>query len=900
MALGVTQKYFLKDKKLNINSLEDYGQVAFGPDKKIAIISYYGPNVYQHREQTYNAIALYPSIGDNMSRFVWNIKEWNSEIATYITDTDIENSHSPTFNYIPTHIGYIVISVTIYDENNDQIYGPIRMAQSSHAPLQYAEELINNSALRLGGDTITFEKSWGGARLATREYIYDLRFHLEQLLIENRKEKNIDEVFFKAFLYQYLIKYPKKNSKSNSLSREVLLKTWQAEIDANLNNDTLKTHFKFGLTQLSPPYVVRFLSALNIELINGAKNELNWEELSLPSNENTNYQNEVNILYDSFDNLNQKQKAKVFNLIKYPKAHLRVCFSLLNYLKNRPTRFKNLKTNSFKTNNLARRIVATEFELGPIGVDYAKGNSTSDEGLLTSTSAARKLVGLTGHPLIKFEIEKGIFNISGKVVSSDNQQPIEGIEIQLYYNKIEVLAKSLPLKDSHENFKNARTLLNLRKGHEGLVLDAIWSKTKTGGDFVKISIAGFVGWIRVATDARDIKAKIYPVRVPIPNDQNLTGKEGKFSLRCSYKIPHKLRFVKLLGTAQENPNGDGYFDAESAWFTPPQTSLVSEMEPASFMVEESEIISLLKKFKKYTYGGPNYPDTFYMNSPGFTISQPTAKKIDCNSLTEALIFEAWRKRYGNSVQISSAEHKVYMNYQKVWDWGEQENQKWKISGNPFGSIKICIDKDFAVDEKVYDALCPGNNQRLQWLLVQGWSTWNSDQDKIKPYDSGGNELETNAPNIDHYKISGQNNLGGHNFFIVDVHPQSRRVLELESNLKSSSLKTNGTSIRWLGNLSNPDSQFSMFSGKQREIIRNGIVSPNLRNEKEEGKKNILWVQKIRGKCSDIKDHYDAPVTTIDSETNGKSICYTRLKVCNLKWSNAIIYSRLDNQETPST
>lgn len=900
MALGATQKYFLKDNKLSLRSLEDYGQVELGPDRKVAIISYYGPNIYQYREQTYNAIALYPSLGENMSRFVWNIKEWNSELATYTTDKDIQDSESPSCNYIPSSTGFLVISVTIYDEGNNQLYGPIRMAQYTYPPLQYVEELIERSALRLEGSTIPFEKSWAGDPVATREYLYDLLFSVQELIIRNQKDTHIDAVFFKVFLYQHLITYPKKYGEGNSFNREKLLKDWQAEIDGQSSKDIVRTYFQFGLIHLPPPYIVMFLSAINTKLVNNEGNGISWEELPLPTSTDNKYQKQTDLLYDQFDGLNQKQKAKVFNLIRYPKACLKMTYFLLNHLKNRVGRFKDLKTKDFKSNDLARRIVVSEFEKGPIGIDYSTEESNSEEGMLKPTSFAKKLVRLTGHPLFKFEIEQGDFEIAGKVLKKGTEETPEGIggvEVQLYYNKIEVLAKSLPLKNSYQDFSNAATLLKLKKGDTGLVLDAVWSNSNAGGDFVKIIVTGFIGWIRIATDSTTIKAKIYPVRVPIPSNQSLTDNDGAFKLSCQYKIPHKLRFVKPLGTFEENPSGNGYFDAESDWFEPPLMSLSVQMEPASFMIEETELTSLLTNFEEYTYGGPNYPDSFYMNAPGFTISQPDGEKIDCNSLTEALIFEAWRGRYGNSVQISSSEHKIYMNYQKVWNWSKQTDQEWKISGNPFGSIEICINKNFAVNEIVYDTLCPGSNQRLQWLLVQGWSAWNNDQENIKPYDSAGQELPANAPNINHHKISGQNNLGGHNFFIVDVHPYTKRVLELESNLNSSSLKTNGASIRWLGNLSNPDAQFAMFNGSQREIIRDDIISPNLRNSEEEGEKDILWVQKIRGKCSQIEDHYDASVTTTESETNGKSICYARLKICNLKWSNANIYSRPQNQET---
>jgi hypothetical protein len=145
--------------------------------------------------------------------------------------------------------------------------------------------------------------------------------------------------------------------------------------------------------------------------------------------------------------------------------------------------------------------------------------------------------------------------------------------------------------------------------------------------------------------------------------------------------------------------------------------------------------------------------------------------------------------------------------------GREGDYSLSVSDNVEDKIKVSglIEPAVKVDLSDPDALPP------PWSVVQGWRT------------SG----------------------GGHNFFIVDVHPGSKRALVLESNTASSGL--NGPGFRHIGHIDN-----------ERP---GGIITPNRDNH---------WTLKLALTWKEIEENY----------VYGFRVA--RLRVYDLNWSGPVM------------
>jgi RHS repeat-associated protein len=187
---------------------------------------------------------------------------------------------------------------------------------------------------------------------------------------------------------------------------------------------------------------------------------------------------------------------------------------------------------------------------------------------------------------------------------------------------------------------------------------------------------------------------------------------------------------------------ENYFDAESERLPPPRKDVEVELAAAPNSVKESYLIDRIDDFKNFSY---NRDDGWYpYELPDVSIQQAPPRQNNCSTMVEGLAIKAWKDARGDAFTWSLAKHNRMMIT-------STDDYFSPVTETVASGLGIEIDAD---------ELPP------PWTLVQGWKTqWT----------------------------------GGHNFFIVDVHPDTERILTLESN---KAYEMDGPGFRMLGDIDN--------------------------------------------------------------------------------------------------
>ena len=185
---------------------------------------------------------------------------------------------------------------------------------------------------------------------------------------------------------------------------------------------------------------------------------------------------------------------------------------------------------------------------------------------------------------------------------------------------------------------------------------------------------------------------------------------------------------------------ENHFDAESERHSPPATDVEVELEAAPNSVKESFLIDRIDDFKNFSYklDDGRYP----YELPDVSIQQAPPRQNNCVTMVEGLAIKAWKDARGDAFTWSLAKHNRMMI---------------TSTDDYFSPVTETVASGLGIEIDADDLPSP-------WTLVQGWKTqWT----------------------------------GGHNFFIVDVHPDTERILTLESN---SAYEMDGPGFRMLGDI----------------------------------------------------------------------------------------------------
>jgi len=184
-----------------------------------------------------------------------------------------------------------------------------------------------------------------------------------------------------------------------------------------------------------------------------------------------------------------------------------------------------------------------------------------------------------------------------------------------------------------------------------------------------------------------------------------------------------------------------YFDGESDRLLPPKKDVEVDLEAAPNSFQESYLIDRIKDFKNFSY---NRDDGWYpYELPDVSVPQALPKQNNCSTMVEGLAIKAWKDARGDDFTWSLAKHNWMMITSTDYYYSP-------VTETVASGMGVEIDAD----------------ELPPWTLVQGWRTqWS----------------------------------GGHNFFIVDVHPDTERILTLESN---KAYEMDGPGFRMLGDIDN--------------------------------------------------------------------------------------------------
>jgi hypothetical protein len=163
-------------------------------------------------------------------------------------------------------------------------------------------------------------------------------------------------------------------------------------------------------------------------------------------------------------------------------------------------------------------------------------------------------------------------------------------------------------------------------------------------------------------------------------------------------------------------------------------------EDDDLVIPESRLIDLLPSFHEFTYDPDKGRYPFDLN--GYRVPQAPPATNNCCTFVEALVVRAWQDEHPE-IQWDSHRHGQMMIL-SLDDY--------------FSPVTALIESDIAevVDNQ--------DNPPHPWTVIQGWrKNWTS----------------------------------GHTFIIVDHHPETDKVLTLESN---SAFRLDGVGYRMIGNL----------------------------------------------------------------------------------------------------
>lgn len=212
-----------------------------------------------------------------------------------------------------------------------------------------------------------------------------------------------------------------------------------------------------------------------------------------------------------------------------------------------------------------------------------------------------------------------------------------------------------------------------------------------------------------------------------------TSATGEFDIKVNEKQLYRFCFVL-----------EDYFDATSDRILAPNENIDVEMLKAENNIKESYIIDLIPHFSNFSYtkGTAANPARYPYDLPNVGIDKAPPRKNNCCTFVEGLIVKAWKDALTDDFSWSLAKH---------------EQMMIQVADN-FAPVTAIVEKDMGIEITDADKLPPA------WTIVQGW-------------DSGYTK--------------------GHTFLIVDVHPDTERILTLESN---NWYCLNGPGFRKLGDI----------------------------------------------------------------------------------------------------
>jgi hypothetical protein len=799
-----------------------------------ALVSYLTSPITKDSLNHYVLFVPNNDLARRIDRYQWEIHRSLDAGVVPIPVSSV-SSKEGVFEYRPTEIGELTILVRLL-ASGGQVLGTVQMRQ---AVVPFSEE-FEAMVKKL---STTIARGWWsdrqpdiqiGSAKFTNELANDLYRYIQDSVAQpiDGQPNQIPWQLLAAVAYREMFFSPKENITGTRWHK--FHRTSELSQYRNYLNDTSwglldLEGWSLGVCQMQP-------QTLATALVNPVTQRPYTEFL-----EEDPARGEGALLSDqrlaAYLALDLEERVDLYNLLRFPRSHLRMCNVYLQKLKDRTHRLPQLDDEQV----LGMKAVPTEvpssarlardpgLAIQIIATEYNRGPTTTGWGTVETNSYGREVHTIVTSPMMNAltSLSNLVTDVWGVVVGN-NGAPVANARVDICQT---ILTPESGLKcwKRKEDFKDPAAVfvrLAAGTGYPVLELERDHSHGSQALDLVKVRVATSLwdrdeGWV-IARDGRTYYAGL---SAQVSRDVARTDDKGKFKVVHPDRAPLKLRFVK-----EADASGNGFFDGESTWGTSPSYHKVV-LQAADHMVREADIVALLPDWEAYVYSqawAANYPDHYYLTKRGLGLVEASGKEIACNSFTQALITEAWARRYPQ-LEWSAKNWRGFILY-KDPDTGFDPFGPMTESLRGDGKITMAV----AVDLSDSDLSPPKPPPR--WSLVQGWATW-------QPGEGGG---------------------AGHSFIIVDHHRSSDKVLTLEANR---GYGLDGVGMRHIGNVAS-------------EKVA-GRITPN---------RDRVWVEKANVKSwKDLKAAYGALKDSTHTP-NGREnpVGIVRLKVYDLQWSGADI------------
>jgi len=313
----------------------ELGQAFESPDGKYVLISYLSSPIVIDTKIEYVVFAL---DGAPAESYHWKI------LPPFEASTETDNGF---YTYKAEHRGVLRVEVDV------------KVGGDTRTTLTLTQTIVNKNSILEGLITGVLPPggalaALGGDPVTSTELINDFKDHIN-IAAASTGLNGIHPLFLAAIAYKESLFRPKEFHWQKFYLVGELIRTNEIEaIGEILNSDdyqnTRLTKQSLGVCQIK--------SSTGAMIIDSAL----WTELPIEYDQRPRVKEEIKNNYLA---LSPEQKIDIFNILRFPKSNLWLCAQLLSKLKNRDRRrWPDLTAEEFLGHELARKIIATEYNLG--------------------------------------------------------------------------------------------------------------------------------------------------------------------------------------------------------------------------------------------------------------------------------------------------------------------------------------------------------------------------------------------------------------------------------------------------------------------------------------------------------------------------------------------------------
>ncbi|UCD13771.1 MAG: hypothetical protein JSW60_09490, partial [Thermoplasmatales archaeon] len=333
-------------------SPEDLGEVGnfqrgdgqdFPPD--CFLIAYFTSPVTIGVENKYVVFINEPLLNENIKAIKWEFYTKDSDGNKIILKTVDESCEGDevidtveTFHFEKKIHLYIDVTLTGESPGHTRI---LSLEQTTKKSNQYLENFINSKG---------FFFATAGDKEATKLIRNNLIEYVRYALESSDSDNTIPYNFLLCVIYYSIV------FKGIDLFNYLTERSIRIRLNRSSKEDFAR--YSIGLTNVEPRVYAMIL-----------EDYYDWEEFD---------EDDINILKwsdltDKFCEVDIYKLIDLYNLLRFPKSHILLCYKFLNKLKNRDKRYPSLSTYEFSVDHEAMDVIAGEFIFG-----IGKSNATNE------------------------------------------------------------------------------------------------------------------------------------------------------------------------------------------------------------------------------------------------------------------------------------------------------------------------------------------------------------------------------------------------------------------------------------------------------------------------------------------------------------------------------------------